>query len=191
MSNLSAKRLRFVEEYLIDLNGTQAAIRAGYSPATAKVTASRLLSNDNVAEAIANLRGKLSRKLEINTEKVLSELAKIGFANIASFYRSGAGGRLLIDNAALHDPDKAAAVAQIEIQNTADGTQTIKLNLADKKGALIELGKHLGLFAGRTEVAVTHREEKEIDPRRLAMALLVILREGQDVARIKGPLIEA
>lgn len=186
---LAPKRLRFAEEYLVDLNGTQAAIRAGYSKGTAKVTASRLLTDDNVARAISDLRTKMSAKLELTAEKVLSELARIGFANMADYYRRDARGNLVVDVEALVDPEKAAAVAQIDMQTGADGTQTIKLKLADKKGALVELGKHLGLLTERTEVAVTHRNDDETDPRRLAMAVIAMLRAGEEASR-ENPLIE-
>lgn len=176
---LSAKRRRFVEEYLVDLNGTQAAIRAGYSAIAAKVTASRLLTDANVTDAISKLRAKLSEKLEITAERVLSELARIGFANLADFYCRDGSGNIAVDVDALLDPGKAAAVVQIDMQTSVDGAQTIKLKLADKKGALIELGKHLGLFAERAEVNVTQRREQDIDPRQLAMALLATIEKGR------------
>ncbi|MGB3501033.1 MAG: terminase small subunit [Mesorhizobium sp.] len=186
---LAPKRLRFVEEYLVDLNGTQAAIRAGYSKGTAKVTASRLLTDDNIARAISDLRSKMSAKLELTAEKVLSELAKIGFANMADYYRRDARGNLVVDVEALADPEKAAAVAQIDMQTSADGTQTIKLKLADKKGALVELVKHLGLLTEKSDVAVAHHNDEEPDPRRLAMAVIAVLRAGEEASR-ENPLIE-
>jgi len=185
---LSPKRLRFVEEYLVDLNGTQAAIRAGYSKGTAKVTASRLLTDDNVAGAIAELRARMSAKLELTAEKVLSELATIGFANMADYYRRDERGNLVVDVDALIDPAKAAAVAQIDMQTSPDGTQTIKLKLADKKGALVDLAKHLGLLTEKAELAVTHRNDDETDPRRLAMAVIAMLRAGEEASR-ENPLI--
>lgn len=185
---LAPKRLRFVEEYLVDLNGTQAAIRAGYSKGTAKVTASRLLTDDNVARAISDLRSRMSAKLALSAEKVLSELARIGFANMADYYRRDARGNLVVDVEALIDPEKAAAVAQIDMQTGADGTQTIKLKLADKKGALVDLAKHLGLLTEKAELAVTHRNDDETDPRRLAMAVIAMLRAGEKASR-ENPLI--
>ena len=181
---LAPKQLRFVEEYLIDLNGTQAAIRAGYSAAAAKVTASRLLTDANVASSISALRNKMSKKLELTTEKVLSELAKIGFANIADFYRADGRGNLAIDVHALTDAEKAAAIAQLDVQTSPDGTQTIKLKLADKKGALIELGKYLGLGQGSAEMAATQRDGAETDPRRLALAVLAMLRDAEEASRL-------
>jgi phage terminase small subunit len=188
---LSEKRLRFVEEYLVDLNATQAAIRAGYSASGAKVTASRLLTDANIASAISDLRSKLSRKLELTAENVLSELAKIGFANMADFYRRDEHGNLVVDVDTLTDPVKAAAVVQMDVQTSADGTQMIKLKLGDKKGALIELGKHLGLFNDKFPVVELQQTVLAPDPRHLAMALLATLRAAREAERNSGALIEA
>lgn len=73
-SALTPKQQRFVAEYLIDLNATQAAIRAGYSKKTAQQQSSRLLLNVVVAEAIAKGQAKVSGSLEITAEKVLRNL---------------------------------------------------------------------------------------------------------------------
>jgi phage terminase small subunit len=81
---LNLKQRRFVEEYLVDLNGTQAAIRAGYSKHTAQVIASENLSKPMIAAAIAKRHQALSERTEITQEAVLKELAKIGFAEIPS-----------------------------------------------------------------------------------------------------------
>ena len=74
---LTAKQEMFCREYLIDLNGTQAAIRAGYAESGAKVEASRLLTNANVIEYIAELKAPREQKLEINAEWVLNQAVKV------------------------------------------------------------------------------------------------------------------
>ena len=76
MANLTPKQQRFVEEYLIDLNATQAAIRAGYSEKTAKVIAAQNLSKLNVQEAIEDARKEVSEKALITTEMVVKGLLK-------------------------------------------------------------------------------------------------------------------
>ena len=80
---LTAKQQRFVEEYLVDLNATQAAIRAGYSPETARSIGSENLSKPDIADAIAEGRAKLSEKCEVTAERVIRELALIGFAHFS------------------------------------------------------------------------------------------------------------
>ena len=76
---LTARRQRFVEEYLLDLNGSQAAIRAGYSEQTATMQASRLLTNANIARAIAATQAKVAQRLDCDVERVMAELASIAF----------------------------------------------------------------------------------------------------------------
>lgn len=71
------KVARFVAEYVIDLNGKQAAIRAGYSPRTAESQASRLLSNAKVKSAVAAAKRKIAQRLELSAEKVLADIARI------------------------------------------------------------------------------------------------------------------
>lgn len=71
---MTPKQQRFVAEYIIDLNATQAAIRAGYKANNANVTGPRLLANVSVAEAIAFAQGKTAERLEITAEKVLADL---------------------------------------------------------------------------------------------------------------------
>jgi phage terminase small subunit len=82
---LPPRQAIFVAEYLVDLNATQAAIRAGYSAKTAEVQASRLLSNVKVAASIAARRADISKKLEITVERVVLEYAKIGFADFTDY----------------------------------------------------------------------------------------------------------
>ena len=71
MAKLTAKQQRFVEEYLIDLNATQAAIRAGYSPKTANEQGARLLANASVQEAIAKAMAERSRRTGISQDRVI------------------------------------------------------------------------------------------------------------------------
>lgn len=81
-NKLTDKQARFVEEYLIDLNATQAAIRAGYSEKTAQEQSSRLLSNVMVKEAVERGKAKTANKLEITRERVLQTIAEIAFEEI-------------------------------------------------------------------------------------------------------------
>jgi len=90
--SLTPKQERFVAEYLIDLNATQAAIRAGYSEKTAQQQSSRLLLNVVVQEAIAKGQNKTAAKLEITKERIVEELAKIGFSNMLDYMRAGTDG---------------------------------------------------------------------------------------------------
>lgn len=163
---MTPKQARFVAEYLIDLNATQAAIRAGYSKRTANEQGSRLLTNVSVKAAIAQAQEKRARRTEITQDRVLEELAKIGFsdvrkavnwkANVVGMVEGEDGEhRLAVTNeVCLIDSDKiddetAAAVAEIS-QNAQGG---LKVKLHDKLGALTQIGRHLGMFKDKLEVS--------------------------------------
>lgn len=158
-ASLNAKQARFVEEYLIDLNATQAAIRAGYSEKTAKSQGQRLLTNVDVAAAISKAQEKRSVRTGITQDRVLAELAKIGFSDIRKAVRWGRNpGDTTSENA---DPnglgiypvslipseemDDATAGAVSEVSLTQTG---VKIKMHDKRAALVDIGKHLGMFKG-------------------------------------------
>lgn len=158
---LRPKQQRFVAEYLIDLNATQAAIRAGYSKHTAKQQGARLLTDADIAAAVANSRQRVAEKLEITAERVLNELALIGFARSGEYFEWGSNGVTLIDKDSL-TPEQMAAVAEVSETTTKDGG-SIRLKLHDKVGALTKLGQHLGMFVERHEHRVTLTHEDALD----------------------------
>lgn len=164
MGELTDKQAAFVREYLVDLNATQAAIRAGYSARTAYSIGEENLRKPEIASAIQAAMDERSQRTKITADQVLRELAKIGFSDIrkAVSWRANVTGmieeedgsqRLAVSNeVALIDSDKldddtAAAVA--EISQTAQGGLKIKLH--DKKGALVDIGRHLGMFTDKVE----------------------------------------
>ena len=77
MPKLTDKQAAFVREYLVDLNATQAAIRAGYSERTANAQAGRLLANVGIREAIENAQAKRARRVEIKAEDVLRGVIEV------------------------------------------------------------------------------------------------------------------
>ncbi|MES0070697.1 terminase small subunit [Mesorhizobium sp. M0058] len=160
---LTPKQARFVEEFMIDLNATQAAKRAGYSELTAQVQGSRLLSNVMVGEAIAARQAAIAQKLGVTQERIVAELAKIAFSDIRKAVQWG---RSPIDTESENakpnglgiypveligsdkmDDDTAAAVSEVSLTQTG-----IKIKMHDKKSALVDLGKHLGMFKERVEL---------------------------------------
>ncbi|WP_259666678.1 terminase small subunit [Rhizobium bangladeshense] len=157
MTALTDKQARFVAEYLVDLNATQAAIRAGYSRTTAQQQGSRLLLNVVVKAAIAERQEKVAAKLEITQEMIVAELAKIGFANMLDYVSIGADGDPFVSLGGM-TRDQAAAVAEVTVEDFKDGrgedardVRKIKFKLHDKKAALVDLGKHLGMFKDQVE----------------------------------------
>lgn len=149
---LTAKQELFCNEYLIDLNATQAAIRAGYSVDTAKQMGCENLAKPYLNEYISELKAIRLKKCEISQENVLKELAKIGFANIRNFYNPDGNLRKPHEL----DDNSAAALASIDVDeikeyNRDTGTRDVvgitkKIKLHSKTTALDLLGRHLGIF---------------------------------------------
>lgn len=150
MRRLTPKQKRFVEEYLIDLNATQAAIRAGYSQRTADRIGPELLGKTCISEAIQAAIAARSARTEVTQDRVIQELARIAFSDIRKLFKPDGG---MIPPAELDD-ETAAAIAGLEIITNEEGNlvfQTRKVKLWDKRGALELLGKHLKLFTDKTE----------------------------------------
>ena len=151
---LTAKQRCFVAEYLKDLNATQAAIRAGYSKKSAGTLSQQLLAKKHVSEAIREAIEAREKRSEITSDRVLREYARLSFSNIVdavswdqfdySVDKEGnpvvTGGLKIIPSEEL-SRDVTAAIQ--EISQTKDGT--IKVKFHDKKGALENLAKHLGI----------------------------------------------
>lgn len=138
---LTEKQQRFCEEYLIDLNATQAAIRAGYSPRTANEQGARLLANVSISKAIAQAMAERSRRTGVSADRVVRELARIAFAN--------AGDLIDASDATLKSdavPDDLAAIQSIKVKDLGDLGVEREIRLADKLKALELLGRHLGIF---------------------------------------------
>ena len=153
---LNAKQRRFVDEYLIDLNAKQAAIRAGYSEKTAEQQGCRLLSHVKVQAEIQRKMKARENRTEITQDRVLKELARIGFSDIRKVVKWGNTHLRIIDSeteetapyhglaligAADIDDDTAAAIAEV-----SESREGLKIKFHDKKGALVEMARHLGMF---------------------------------------------
>ena len=149
---LSEQRQRFVEEYLIDLNGTQAAIRAGYSVKTAQEQSSRLLSNVMVQEAISKAMAARSKRTGVNQDRVVLELAKIAFVKMTDVVDSN--GRIRED-ATDDDLSCIESIKYKESDNEFGGSVEREVKIGSKLKALELLGKHLGMWNDKLDVNVT------------------------------------
>lgn len=147
---LTPKQQRFVDEYLVDLNASAAARRAGYSARTAEWQGPQLLGKTHVAAAIAERQKDLQRRVEITQERVIAELAKIAFGDQRRVMEWGPKGVRLKPSADLTDADAAIVSEVSETVNLHGGS--LKLKTHDKVGALKLLGEHLGIFKQRVEV---------------------------------------
>ena len=155
---LTDKQARFVEEYLVDLNATQAAIRSGYSKNASSEIGYENLRKPQIADAIAEAQKERSERTEITADKVLTELALLAFANMEDYIRIGTNGDPYIDLSEL-TREQAAAISEVAVDDYVEGrgeaareVKKVRLKFHDKKGALVDIGKHLGMFVDRHEV---------------------------------------
>lgn len=151
----------FIAEYKVDRNGKRAAIAAGYSPKTAAAQASRLLTDVNVRAEVdshrADVIAKVQQETGITLERTLREIARIGYFDPRRMFKSD-GTPLGVHEL---DDDTAAVVAGLEVLEAYEGTgderqkigQIKKWKLADKKGALDMLMKHLGGYKADNDQA--------------------------------------
>lgn len=145
MAKLTARQKAFVNEYLIDLNATQAAIRAGYSQKTAAEQATRLLTNVNIQDNLQKRMSDREKRTEITQDMILNELASVAFANGTDYAtitpdEMGAAEVQFKPTDTL-TKEKKAAISGIKTSQTG-----IEVKLCDKMKALELLGKHLGMF---------------------------------------------
>ncbi len=155
--NLTKKQKMFVAEYLVDLNATQAAIRAGYSEKNAGKIGPELLGKTRISEAIQEQMDARENRTLITADKVLEELAKIGFSNLADYIQVQRDGTAYVDLSEL-TREQAAAVQEITVDEYAEGSgedvrlvKKVKLKLIDKIRALELIGKHLAMWVERHE----------------------------------------
>lgn len=148
---LNPQQLEFCAQYLIDLNATKAVIRAGYSRHTAKNQGHRLLSNPECQAEIQRRQVELQKQTKVTQERIILELARIAFANMADYYTIE-NDQVVVDLAKLSRED-AAALQEIQVEDLPDGKQRVKVKLLDKRQPLVNLGNHIAdMFSKRLEL---------------------------------------
>ena len=159
MGKLTARQKRFCDEYLIDLNATQAAIRSGYTKNYANTNATKLLQNTTIAEYISKRMADREKRTEITQDKVLRELALIAFSNAADY-------AAVVEKETLDDEGNPIVYRTVEPVLTEELTEDQKKAIAvikkgrdgfevkpyDKIRALELIGKHIGMFADKVEL---------------------------------------
>lgn len=155
-SALTDKQQAFVREYLVDLNASQAAIRAGYSAKNANVTAPRMLANVRIAAAVGIAQAERAKRTEVTADRVLEELAVLGFSNLWDYRIDDDGHVVLADGAR---PSAIRAVSSIKRKRRVipqeDGAPIIEveteIKLWDKPATLRLAGQHLGMYTEKHE----------------------------------------
>lgn len=164
---LTPKQRRFCEEYVVDNNGKQAAIRAGYSAKSAEVHASRMLSNAKVQEYVAELKLQIAERNGVTVDRVVQELANIAFGTIGAFFRILSDGTPVLDMTGA-TAEQIATLSEISTEEYVVGKGEdaqpairVKIKQHSKLKALELLGQHLGMY--KTKLDVNHSGGVEID----------------------------
>lgn len=156
LEELTPRQKCFVAEYLIDLNATKAAIRAGYNPNSASVTASDMLAKANIAAMVARAMEQRASRVQMTADSVLHEMSLLSHSNIDHYIVDDDGRVVLTEGA----PDGAMAAVQSvrrkkTIREDKDGnctvTYDVEIKLWDKPTPLKLMGRHTGLFPDRME----------------------------------------
>lgn len=170
-NELNDKRKKFCHEYILDFNGTQAAIRAGYSAKTAKEQSSQLLTKLNIQNYLAELKQNVAEESGITKKQLIDELAKIAFFDIRKIYDE--------ENSLLNihdfDDDSAASIAGIEVDeilefNSTKGQKeltgyTRKVKLHNKIAAIERVSKMLGYDApAKNEGRLVDKDGNDVKP---------------------------
>jgi phage terminase small subunit len=148
VKKLTRKQKRFVEEYLVDLNATQAALRAGYSKKTAYIIGHENLNKPKIKEAIEAKMREREKKTEITQERVLRELAKIAFSDLTDFVEFGPDGLTIKESSKVD----GTVLSEVYMNQSRKG-KSHKVKLHDKLKALELLGRHLAMFTDKTQIS--------------------------------------
>lgn len=155
---LTARRELFAQEYLKDLDGTNAAIRAGYSPKTAAQEAFKLLRVPVVADLIEKAQAKLRAKNDVTVERIVEELRRVALSDLRKAFDEHGNLRSLADLS----EEVAAMLASVKVVTRpvvggekGDVEYVHEIKLWDKVKALETLARHLGMLLDRTKVEGT------------------------------------
>ncbi len=148
---LDARQQRFIDEYMVDFNNTNAAIRAGYSPRSANETGARLIASDSIRAHVDRRLAEASKRTGVNELRIVRELARISFAIPSNALD---GDNNILDSAS---EDDKAAIQSIKVKKTVgkNGTTTEReVRFYDKNKSLELLMRHAGMLIERKQVDV-------------------------------------
>ena len=152
---LTDKQEAFCRQYIIDLNASKAAVRAGYSERTAGAIGSENLTKPEIQARITELREEAMKRAELTADMIIEELRSLGFWNIQDFLNQDNSITDLVDL----PRDTTRPIVGIKVKQSFIPQEdsepirevTTELKLVDKRGALVDLGKHLGIFKADNE----------------------------------------
>jgi phage terminase small subunit len=149
------KHERFAQSLAEGMTARASYVEAGYVDNLGN--AWRLKHLPDVVARVEEILGRAAKRAEVSVETVLRELALIGFANMADYMRMGEDGDPYLDFSEL-SRDQAAALAEVSVEDFKEGrgenardVRRVKFKLADKRGALVDIGRFLGMFKDKVE----------------------------------------
>jgi phage terminase small subunit len=173
LTGLTNKQQAFVDEYLVDLNATQAVIRAGYSSKHADKLAHEVLHHPRVSAAVRTALAERSRRTGVNADRVIAELAKIAYANLEDVVNLDTGTFVEGTNR-----DDTAAIVSLKVRNIRDGGIEREFRLHDKMKALELLGRHHGMFDDKLKISIDAGSDLTSGD--------MVRQAGEDLARIRA-----
>jgi phage terminase small subunit len=192
----NVKHEQFARYLAEGIKPSEAITKVGYLPtagtSTVNVTANKLMRSDEIQKRVAELQDQAAARTSITIARVLDELAKIGFSNPLDYMKIQEDGTAYID---LKDMtrDQAAAISEIQVDEYTEGrgedarqVKKVKLKFHDKRAALMDIGKHLGMFKdikvhvgpnggpiqteNKVEVSLLQKDEREMLKQLLLLA---------------------
>ena len=150
MAKLTNKQKKFIDEYLVDLNATQAAIRAGYKEKAAYRTGAENLRKPQIQEEIQRRMQERQQRTEVTQDMVVKELAAIAFAKATDYVEIRSNG---VCSTVVIKPTTDLSDQQIRaIAGIKEGANGIEIKLNDKEKALELLGRHLGMWNDKLDI---------------------------------------
>jgi phage terminase small subunit len=166
---LTPKQAAFVREYMLDLNASKAAMRAGFSKKTACWIGQQLLAKPHVANAISDAQRKAADRAQVTQDDVVRELARVGFSNISNYLTFGQDGVVLKASSDI-PPEAMCAVSEVSETRTKDGG-SVRFKMHNKISALDSLCRILGFNAADRQNA-----NNNTVPAELAKMLMEMIR---------------
>ena len=155
-NKLTPKLKLFVDEYLLDLNATQAWIRAGFAKKSASVESCKCLAKPKIQAAIQKALDRRAKRTEITQDRVIQELALIGFSDMKNYVDFGPSGVSLKELSEM-PPEISRVISEVSHNFNAEGGGSVKFKLYDKQTALVNIGKHLGMFVDKSSLDVAFK----------------------------------
>lgn len=177
IASLTPKQQRFIEEYLVDLNATQAAIRAGYSARSAASIGEENLRKPDIAAAVEAAQQKRAERLGVTADRIEEELAAVAFSNLRDVASWDEDEVTLIpaddlsDQAARSLREVNARVETVEGESGSRTTRHVQVKQHDKLRALELLGKRHGMWRERVELHHSGLADVFAEIRRRAMSV--------------------